>query len=236
MGKSRKNFAKQRNIPSKKSTWAYYMQAIEPRSEPISRAFPGHHPQWIMQSQKLTPGRENFIMLRRYVLGASVDQVAAYLRVDRSTVSRWESGTSTLPFMAFETLRLVSENAHARLSHQDWDGWFINGDGQLVSPDRGRLSVGPEELNAIPHRLAELASLKRENRQLRSDLEESLGENSTLRKLYVSSGIVDELASIQEAIAAQSTRVNELMSRISTAKIIPFPGKTAEPQKKEAAK
>lgn len=39
--------------PSQKTRWAYYVQAIEPKSDAINRAFPDYHPQWVVQSQRL---------------------------------------------------------------------------------------------------------------------------------------------------------------------------------------
>ena len=77
--------------PSEKTRWAYFMQAIEPKSEAINKAFPGYHPQWVQLSQQLTIAPENFINLRRAV-GLSRKQCAAYLRTSLTTVARWERG------------------------------------------------------------------------------------------------------------------------------------------------
>lgn len=212
--------SKPRNQPSKKTNWAYWMQAIEPTSEAINQAFPNYHPQWVQLSQRTKVTGESFRIMRE-LLHMDRAQCAAYLRVDRSCISKWEIGTTVVPFAAFELLRVVYESVHFKLSHPEWDGWFIGAHGELNSPDIGGRGFTPEQLIWYTMSAQDAALLRNEVKKLKADLEEAQSENTRLRQLFVSQGVVDELATMQNTI-------NELMERIATAKILPFP--TAQDQ------
>lgn len=201
--------------PSVQTRWAYWMQAIEPTSEAINKAFPKYHPQWVIQSQRMTIAPENFRYLRKFMLCLSVDQCAAYLRVSRYNIGKWEAGVRPIPFMAFELLRLVYESAQFRLSHPEWGGWFISRDGALVSPDIGGLCVMPDEINRIPAMLSENGRLQVEGARLRAELQVAHEENERLRELFVSQGAIEEITAMQE-------RLTDLLARINTAKVYPF--------------
>lgn len=149
------------------------------------------------------------------------------MRVNASTVRRWEAGSIEVPFTAFELLRLVYESANFRLSHTDWDGWFIGNDGRLVSPDIGGLAVGPADINLIAQKYAVAVHLQNENKRLSDALAEAQAENTRLREQFVNQGVVDE-------IDAMRNHLTDLLSRLNTAKVYPFPA-TTEPQQKEAA-
>lgn len=200
--------------PSEKTRWAYFMQAIEPKDEALNLAFPGYHPQWIAQSQTITIAGENFHWMRRS-MGLTVEQCAAYLRVASSTVRRWESGGDPVTFAAFELLRVISTTAIFKLSHQRWDGWFINQhDGELISPDYG-ITATPEDINSLQLVQSKLARLESENHRLKAETAKMQAENTRLRKMFVNQGVVDELAVMQE-------RIGSLMIRINTAEVLPF--------------
>jgi len=134
---------------TEKTRWAYYMQAIEPRDPKINEAFPDYHPMWIIQSQDMQVTGAKFKYMRDTILGMSIDQCAAYLRLDRVTIYRYEGDRARIPFSAFELLRVLFESAQFRMSHKSWDGWFISKEGKLVSPDVGRLSFTPVDLSSI---------------------------------------------------------------------------------------
>lgn len=104
---------------------------------------------------------------------------------------------------------------HARVSHKNWDGWFISETGNLMSPDVGSKGFTPEQLNVLSFQRAEAPALRVENARLKALLDETQAENTKLRQMYVAQGVVDELAAMQETISS-------LMSRIATARIIPF--------------
>lgn len=213
-----KNTTKKRNArnqPSKKTNWAYWMQAIEPTSEAINQAFPDYHPQWVQLSQRTTITPESFKMLRK-MLHMDRAQCAAYLRVDRSCISKWEIGTTAVPFAAFELLRVVYESVHFKLSHPNWDGWFIGAHGELNSPDVGGRGFTPEFINTSFITFNQNATLRSDLQRVQAELDEARAENTKLRQMFVAQGVVDDLAAMQDTI-------NELMARIATAKILPFP-------------
>lgn len=202
--------------PSKESRWAYYMQAIEPKSEALNREFPGYHPQWLQMSQRFTFSADAFKVMRES-LGLSVPQCAAYLRIHERTIRRWESGSGTckLPFMAFELLRIIRDSFLFKMKHPNWDGWFVSSQGVLVSPKLRNAQFTPEHLEWIAWQGTEAANLQREVNRLQRELDAAEEENTKLRQMFVAQGVVDELAAMQNTIS-------DLMDRIATARVIPF--------------
>lgn len=65
-------------IPSEKSQWAYWMQAIEPCDPAIDEAFPGYHPLWVQRSQRLSASGNQFKYFRQHLLCITQKQCAAY--------------------------------------------------------------------------------------------------------------------------------------------------------------
>jgi DNA-binding transcriptional regulator YiaG len=224
-----KNTTKQNkphNFPSEKTRWAYWMQAIEPKSEAINKAFPDYHPQWVQLSQKLIISPYNFRVLRN-ALGLNQKQCAAYLRIHPSYVSKWEGGVTPVPFAEFELLRIILESVQFRITHAKWDGWFISKDGSLNSPDIGGKGFTPEQLVWSTTTRNEAALLRIDVDCLQAELNDARAENTKLRQMYVAQGVVEELAAMKNTI-------NHLMERIATAKVIPFPATAEQPMEKTA--
>lgn len=213
-------------LPSQKTRWAYWMQAIEPTSKELNEAFPDYHPQWVQMSQSINISPVMFKALREG-LGISQVQCAAYLRTTPKTVGCWERGDHPIPFAAFEVLRLVIDSAQFKLAHPAWDGWFIGKSGELNSPDVGGKGFTPELLNWYSFQRSEASVLKIELRKLTAKLGEAQEENTKLRQMYVAEGVVDELATMSETI-------NQLMLRIATARVIPFATPPVQLQEKSA--
>jgi hypothetical protein len=211
--------------PSDKTRWAYWMQAIEPTDPAVDDAFPGYHPLWVQQSQRLTVGPINLKHLRRHCLAITQAQAAAYLRVNLRHYQAWERGDKPAPFMAFELLRIVFESAANRLSHAKWDGWHFDQEGNLVSPDVGRLAVGPEDFTALVFLRGELEAHRLTAASLKAEIAELEAENQRLRKMFRENAITTELESMQ-------ARLGDLLASIKTAQVIPFPSHQA---RKEAA-
>lgn len=206
----RKKTAKPRaQGPSEKTQWSYWMQAIEPTDPDIEQAFPGFHPLWVQQSQKLKVGPVNLKHLRRHCLNVTQAQAAAYLRVKLREYQAWERGTMPAPFMAFELLRLVYTSTAYRLSHAVWDGWHFGEDGCLVSPNVGRQEVRPEDFTALVFLRGELEAHRR-------DVARLTAENIRLRQAFRENSITHELEAMQ-------TRLGDLLASIKTAQVIPFP-------------
>lgn len=202
--------------PNNMTRWSYFMQAIEPVSDAINEAFPQYHPMWIIRSQAKTANSISFKYLRQYILGITQKQCSAYLRVSESVVGKWESGKSPVPFVVYELLRLLSESVHFKLSNHEWQGWFIDLDGRLVSPDRGSLSFAPHELSFVreTHQLA--SSLRAENKLLRDQVKHLEGQNQVNETKNQNIGLLDELVAIQERLTqltAQMTQNNVVSIR-----------------------
>lgn len=186
--------------PNEKTRWAYYMQAIEPRCEKINSAWPEYHPLWVQQSQKLIPGAEQFKYMRQYMLDINHEQCAAYLRVSERQIKLWELNKSPVPFMAFELLRLVHESVHFRLSHNDWAGWFIASNGQLVCPDVGNTYFKPEDLSIIWLDKQRLRNYENTIREMTEKLEPLKRQNKMLADLVGISEFADVEHDLEKAL------------------------------------
>lgn len=222
--------------PSERTRWSYFMNGMQPDSDDLSavteacEAFGGAHPAWFIASR---PGREvtgaHFRQQREFALGLSRRQVAVYLRVSPRTVADWENDATKVPFAAFEALRLLGQTDEFRLSHSRWDGWFINSvSGELVSPDRGRLAVTPEEINGLPQLYAQRDRHAARADRLQSQLEAAIAENTRLRELFLSDGVTDQLRQMQDNLAG-------LLGRIGTAQVLDFPLQASTPPQAKVA-
>lgn len=213
-----------KHVPSssKRSDWAAYMNGADPEwlhtreARNLAIVFGGHFPAWLIESEPWHPATgESFRFLRSYMLRLSTEQCGAYLGVHRSTICRWESGDVETPKAAYEVLRLLVRTAAQRLSHKHWDGWFINRDGELVSPDNGRLAVKPGEINSLPALYRRLADFDLEISRQSDEISALREENNALRRGFSSSPAAAELKAMQE-------RINELLASLNTAAIIDF--------------
>ena len=221
---ARKRKVKAPPYQSDKTRWAYWMQGIEPTSEAINRAFPQYHPTWVRHSQDMTVGAENFVHLRRNMLGLSQEKTAAYLRLGVKKIRAWETGKARVPFMAFELLRLVYESTAFRMSHARWDGWFIDREGRLVSPDVGGRGALPEDFAVLPYLKAERDSLREENVKLRKTIGQLERDIARLQSLAQNRVLAQEVAAMQ-------ARLSGLVGALQTgAAVVQFPT-----QKRKAA-
>lgn len=227
--KSRKS---RNRIPtfSKRSDWAAWMNGAEPEwvdspdAREMARVFDYHLPAWLIESEPWRPVTAvRFQSFRKCILGLTTSQCAAYLRVHRGTVCRWEAGAIAVPFSAFETLRLLYYTAAQRLSHKHWDGWFINRQtGELISPDLGRLAVKPQEINGLPNLYNRLSILECLVEKQKQQIDELQVENTALRSNEKSRQVAAELEAMQD-------RLSDLLTDVRTADVIEFnrPGEEA---------
>lgn len=211
---------------SERTRWACCMQGAEAagvddgRLEWLVDAFGPKLPQWLAASRPWVEVTGERFKALRLILPMTRKQCAAYLRLDRKTIERWETGKQKIQFPAYEALRLLSETIHARLSHRQWDGWFISqATGEFVSPDVGRLAVGPHELNRLPQLYADLAEARREVESQKTRADELEAENTRLRELFLSQGVTDELH-------AMHGRLSALLTQLNTARVYNLPAAT----------
>lgn len=205
--------------PDKATLWAYYMQAIEPTSEEINKTFPEYHPLWVQQSQKIKPSGIQLSHLREYCLGITQTQCASYLRVSIRQIKLWELNKQEVPFVVFELLRLVHESVHFRLSHKNWNGWFINQEGRLVCPDRGNLSFCPLDLTMV-------REVQNANRCYLLQYQEAITKISTLeaeiialKKVNYEDDLLTEMEYLQSKIKVLLNRMNEAKANQRKAQI-----------------
>ena len=192
------------------------MQAIEPTDEAINRAFPEYHPLWVQHSRRLTVASENFKHLRKYCINITQAQAATYLRVRLRDIREWESGQQPVPFMAFELLRMVYESVASRLSHQKWDGWYIDSDGFMVSPDVGKLFIEPSDFMYYMTQRGHIKVLEKQLVEFTQQVAEKVAENTEIRQQFQHGELAQELEAMQE-------KISNLLASIHTAEVISFP-------------
>lgn len=207
-----------------KSEWSSWMQGADPEwfhspaAKALARAYGDFLPQWLIQSSpwtEITPAR--FQALRKLLMKISVAQCAAYLQVTCYQVNAWEKGKQPIPFAAYETLRLQVGTNIYRLSDRVWDGWFIEKQsGALVSPDNGKITVLPNEINSLLHTYSRLSSLEVTCTQQAKRIDELEAENAALRGQDKVRAVTAELEDIQQTIA-------HLLGGLKTAEILQFP-------------
>lgn len=220
---SAKNTCKPIRSFSKRSDWAAWMNGADPEwlcereAGQLAEVFDGFFPAWLIESEPWRPvNAGRFQCFRRDVMGITVAQCAAYLRVSPMMISRWERGSSAVPFSAFETLRLQYCSAAQRLSHKCWDGWFINRQtGELVCPDIGRLAVKPEEIKTLPLLYGQVSGFRDELAKQSNRVAELEAENITLRNGTNARQVAAELEAMRE-------RITGLLNTFHTAEIIKF--------------
>lgn len=208
---------------SKRSDWAACMNGAEPewlhsrQAKGLAQVFDGYFPAWLIES---APWRSvdgaRFKHFRTVQLGLTVEQCAAYLRIHRSTISRWESDAAEVTYSAFEALRLLAQVASQCISHKAWEGWFINRQtGELVCPDHGRLAVKPEEIKTLPLLYNQLSIFRDAVEKQDERIAELEAENITLRNSSNSRLVAAELEAMRE-------RITGLLGTFHTAEIIEF--------------
>lgn len=236
-GKNRKSIKEPRSL-TKHTEWACWMNGADPewmssgQAQRLARVFRHGLPQWLVQSEPWRPVTgQRFKTLRKDVLRLSLAQAAAYLNTTQAEITRWESDVAPVPVAAFEALRLQSVSSFGRLSHRRWDGWFIQRDtGEFVSPDVGRLSVGPVEINRLPMLYAERDTFKQLAEQQAARIGELEAENATLR-----SG--KKVKAVSRELEAMQAQIERLLANIHTADVLQFPvaGELTEKQLRKVA-
>ncbi|MDF0379368.1 DUF3653 domain-containing protein [Methylophilus sp. YYY-1] len=194
---------------TEKTRWAYYMQAIEPHDQALLKAFPDYHPMWVIQSQEIQVTGARFKYMRETLLGMSVDECAAYLRLDRGTVYRYERDGGRIPFSAFELLRVLYESPQFKMGHQSWDGWYINKDGKLVCPDVGNLSFSPNDLASVRHTHSYNKTLCLEVKRLTRELQIANEKLLRFQQNQIEAEILEELIELEQALSAISSRIGK---------------------------
>lgn len=204
--KTRKNFSR--------------ASARKKRAEPLP-------PQWTVEAaERGQVGQLDFHYMRK-AAHMTLSQCADYLRVPYASVKAWESGAEPLPFMAWELLRMIQDNRNFLFAHPRWRTWRMNDRGELCHPEQRR-GFTADELRAHWIRVQQMAHQDARIKDLEAAANRLSEENTKLRQMFVSQGLVDELAAMQSKIGA-------LLTRINTAKVIPFAAVETKSRKGKAA-
>jgi Phage protein len=97
------------------------------------------------------------------------DLCADYFRVNLSTVTRWDNGTSEPPFAVCELLRVLSGYVPALSARQGFKGWRFDGD-TFISPEGDTFQE--HDLRGIRLLYDQAAAYRREIRALKKELEQ----------------------------------------------------------------
>lgn len=181
---------------------------------------------WASFAFHRNPGPADFRVMRQQ-LRLTQTQCAELLGVYRNTVQSWDTGKKRVPPMAYHLLRLLLASNHFVASNADWEGWQVARDGLLYGPD-SRYGFSPADLRAWWYERQAAKTARQNAEGLNAALSRAQQENTELRNLFVNQGVVDELVSMQ-------ARMTELLSRLNTAQVIPFPQKTVAPKKAAAS-
>lgn len=209
---------------SERSEWSCWMNGADPewfhtdQARALERVFGSSFPQWYIKASpwvEITPQR--FQTMRKMILGLQINQCAAYLRVSRSSVSAWESGRTPIPFAAYEALRLQSETNFFKMSHQIWDGWYVQRQtGALISPHDAKVEILPHQLSTMHLTYAQLAIAEEKCHRQARRIDQLEAENARLRGKAKVRQVVEKLESMQATIA-------NLLGDLHTAEIHEFP-------------
>lgn len=192
-----------------------------------------HAPQWMEDAAEwecITP--ERFREVRWLVHRMTVENCAAFLRVNPATIWRWENGSSPIPFAAFAALRLLSDVRFVPHQVNDWAGWQIINSGvdvgMLYDSKRTGVMVSPADIRAARYVKAERDAWQRKAEEAEAKAAELEAENTRLRQLYQEQGVTRELRRMQERIGA-------LLEGVGTADLIEFNSPATSIQRREKA-
>ncbi|MFA6547058.1 MAG: hypothetical protein WCS99_21755 [Limisphaerales bacterium] len=179
-----------------------------------------HEPLWMegaAEWERVTP--EQFREVRWLVHRMTVEQCAAFLRVNPATVWRWENGSSPITFAAFVALRLLSDVRFVPHQVKEWDGWqIINAGvdvGVLYDSKKTGAMFSPSDLRASQWVKAERDSWKKKAEEAEARVAELETENTRLRQLFNTQGVTTELRQMQDKLAV-------MLDSIGTAEIFEY--------------
>lgn len=215
----------------KEDPWRFPPLDFDRKVNPKNPLFKNFRPQWVIDSEKtMKVSGSDFELLRKVHLYMTREQCAAYLRVSAELVARWEDGTEQIPFAAYHCLRLTATSQMFKHWRTQWEDWGIvehgRDAGKLRDPRTGYCYTA-YEVQQIPGQWREISKLSQERNRLRSELEQAQAENTSLRKMFLSDGITDELRGMRD-------RLSSLMASIATAEVVDFPITEAKIRRKTA--
>lgn len=199
---------------------------IEAKRYPEDVAYPGqrepfqgraHRPQWMIDAERtVIVSPAGFHHLRNALLRMTTLDCAAFLRVNISTIEKWENGDEAIPFAAFWLLKTIAKSGMGRDRYAAWDGWRVIDGG----PDAGKLldptstqCFTADEIAGIPRLWGQVFRLQARADQLADELAAAHAENLRLRQLSQARTVTTELRAMQE-------RIGSLLDSMATADVV----------------
>jgi len=161
---------------------------------------------------------------REFIMFVSVEEFAALLRVTGRTIRCWEAGKSRIPFAVWWVMYVTSFEPDFKIARGGFDLFHVavrGGEHRLVHEEWPDISWTLEELLNLTARSSRAATLEWDLAKAEEEIGRLQAENTALRHLFKTGGVVNELDDMQKRIAS-------LLDRISTADVIDFPDASRE--------
>lgn len=174
---------------------------------------------WGMKEQGVTAG--DIRMWREHIMGMTPAQLGALVRVNERTVRNWENGTSEVPFSMWWMVHCTLQDPAYFLTRPGFHDYYVDydrvtGEAQLRSYTWPDICYTPTQLYANRAALNEVTCLQVEVQNLKKQVGELTAENTRLRQMAKTGAVATELAAMQAHIA-------DLLKRMNTADVLPFP-------------
>ena len=175
--------------------------------------------EWVMKPQGVTAG--DLKMWREHIMGMTRAQLAVFVRVNERTIRNWEIGENEIPFSMWWVMHSTLQDPTYFLSRPGFHDYYIDydrstGEAQLRSYTWPDICYTPTQLYANRAALNEVTSLQYKVRELEGKVGELTAENTRLRQMAKTGAVAQELAAMQ-------AHIGDLLKRMNTADVLPFP-------------
>jgi len=156
---------------------------------------------------------------RLHMLYMSPEQLAELVRVPVKTVLAWESGETPIPFSMWWVMHSTLQDPAVFLTRPGFHNFYIDyydGEAVLCSRTHPDIRYTVTELYTGKVALKGIEALHQQLEQQVRLNEELVAENTRLRQMAKTGAVAQELAAMQAHIA-------DLLKRMNTADVLPFP-------------
>lgn len=217
--------------PNTGVVWAYPEVAMPERDKPTGKSkkdspFFGM-PHWYseaMRQQSITPAE--FAYWRTYVVNLTTAECGALLRVDRKTIEHWERGRARIPFAVWYVMHCYLQRPDVWLSRCGFTDLYVtyrNGIAYLCSAEYPDIEFTHGQLVYYAQAMQHLASVEARCAALEARANALVAENTELRRMFKGAQVTAELERMRD-------QIGDLLSRMHTADVYPFPLERDTPQ------
>jgi len=182
----------------------YPAQAFDSRVNAGNPNWAGFRPRWLMEAEKTVRiAPVNFQHYRAHVHCMTLEQCAAFLRVDVASVSKWEAGLEPIFYAAYLALRMAAELQYLPHQIEEWATWKIIDAGPhvgLLHDSRTGEMFSMGEISTMRYAYAQASSILQENQKLKELIAGLQAETERLRGLRQIDGVTSELQAMQERL------------------------------------